>query len=115
MTIKLPQELSPNSTQFKAIIIPKEKIRRNILNKLNETQLTELKTILQEQQKNPVNAIIDSKNLYLNAKIFCQYRLQNFKEKYKQIPFLESKLDFIKRVIKKCDEYKKQLNINQSL
>ena len=35
--------------------------------------------------------------------------MKNFIETYNQIPFLESNERFLKRIIEKCNEYKKQL------
>lgn len=96
---------------FSKIIIPKKSVRSKILRSLNEKQLKDFKRDLIEQQTNPVNAIIDNSLLGLKAKIFCQYRLNNFKENYKQYPFVESNKIFLKRIIAKCNEYKKQLNL----
>lgn len=95
---------------FESIIIPKDKVRSKILRNLNKKQLEVLKKDLIEQQKNPVNAIIDNGFLGLKAKIFCQFRLKTFKEDYKQLTFLESNEKFLKRIIAKCNEYKKQLD-----
>ena len=72
-------------------------------------EITGLKEILIKQNNNPVNAYIGLDKDRLTAKIFCPYRLKNFKENYKQIPFFESNLNFVKRIAKKCDEYKAQL------
>ena len=109
MRITLSQQ--EHGVSFGNIIIPKENVRSKILQGLNKKQLETLKKDLIEQQKNPVNAIIDNDLLGLKAKIFCQFRLKNFKENYKQYPFLESKENFLKRIITICDEYKKQLDL----
>lgn len=99
-----------NNTSFGKIVFPDEDIRKKILKGLTENQLDSLKKGLLNQQNNPIHAIIGQNKCGLNAKIFCEYRLKNFKEYYRQIPFFESNINFIKRIIKKCDEYKKQLD-----
>lgn len=96
---------------FGAIIVPKDEVRSRILRSFNENQLKVLKRDLLEQQNNPVNAIIDRGLLGLKAKIWCEYRLKNFKEDYMQIPFFESNENFLKRIITKCNEYKNQLDL----
>lgn len=110
MNIPTSQSYSKNNLSFRAIIIPNENVRTKILKGLDEKQLQTLKKDLLEQKNNPVNAIIDKGKLGLKAKIFCQYRLKDFVEDYKQIPFFESNRKFLNRIIKKCNEYKKQLN-----
>lgn len=101
---------SKNNTSFGTIIIPKAKVRSKIIRGLDENQLQWWRKKLLEQAYNPVSAIIDESWCGLKAKIFSHYRLDNFKEDYKQIPFLESDEKFLKRIIAKCDEYKAQLN-----
>ena len=101
----------PNNTSFGAIIVPRDSVRSKILKGLNSEQLSALKKDLLAQKDNPVSAIIDHSNWGLKAKLSCQYRLKGFKEDYKQAYPVESNLSFVQRVIKKCDEYRKQLNI----
>ena len=98
-----------NNTNFKSIIIPESIARNKILKNLAEKEITSLKEILIKQKNNPVNAYFGLDKNRLTAKLFCPYRLKNFKENYKQIPFIESNINFVKRIAKKCDEYKAQL------
>ena len=98
-----------NNKAFKAIIVPDKTIRTKIVQGLKKKQIKELTTDLIKQQSNPVDAFINAKSNRLSAKLYCPYRLKNFKENYTQIPFFESNLGFLKRIIKKCDEYKSQL------
>lgn len=100
-----------NNTSFSAIIVPEKNVRAKILLGLNNNKLKQLQTNLVEQQANPVDAFITSENNRLKAKISCGYRLKNFKEYYKQIPFFESNIKFLNRIIKRCNEYQKQLNL----
>jgi len=95
---------------FGAIYVPKERVRSKILQSLNKKSLGSLKIDLVEQQQNPVNAIIDKGIFGLKASFFCQYRLKNFKEDSMQYLF-ESNEKFLKRIIAKCNEYKKQIDI----
>ncbi|MBR3890434.1 hypothetical protein IKJ53_07950 [bacterium] len=98
-----------NNTSFGKIIVPRDSVRSKILKGLNSEQVASLKKDLLAQQDNPVNAIIDHGKWGLKAKLFCQYRLKGFKEELTQKPVVESTLDFVNRIMKKCDEYKKQL------
>lgn len=98
-----------NNQNFKAIIVPNKTIRTKIVQGLKEKQIKELKAQLTKQLLNPVDAYISTKNNRLNAKLYCPYRLNDFKENYSQFPLFETNLGFLKRIIKKCDEYKKQL------
>ena len=107
--MKITESLSNNKISFGKIIIPKEEVRLKILKGLDKKQLKSLKTDFMEQENNPVNAVIYNSFLGLKAKIYSQFRLENFKEDYKQKP-LESKVEFLKRIIKKCNGYKAQLN-----
>lgn len=99
----------PNTTSFGTIIVPRDSVRSKILKGLNSEQLSALKKDLLSQQENPVSAIIDHGKWGLKAKLTCQYRLKGFKEELTQKPVVESTLDFVNRIMKKCDEYKKQL------
>ena len=109
--MKITDSQLNNKISFGKIIIPKEEVRVKILKGLNEKQLTTLKEYLIEQESNPVNAVIYDNFFGLKAKIYSQFRLKNFVEDYKQKPFLESKEEFLKRIINKCNEYKKQLDL----
>lgn len=109
--MKITELKQKHEISFSKIIIPKKNVRSKILRSLNEKQLEVFKRDLIAQQTNPVNAIIDNSLLGLKAKIFCQFRLKSFKENYKQFPFLESNKIFLKRIISKCNEYKKQLDL----
>lgn len=112
MCYRLNMKINPankNNINFKSIIIPECVTRKKILKNLGEKELLNLKEILIKQKNNPVNAYISLDKNRLTAKIFCPYRLKDFKENFSQIPFFESNLNFIKRIAKKCDEYKSQL------
>lgn len=109
--MKITDSQLNNKISFGKIIIPKEEVRVKILKGLNEKQLTTLKKDLIEQESNPVNAVIYNSFIGLKARIYSQFRLKIFKEDYKQKPFLESKEEFLKRIINKCNEYKKQLDL----
>ncbi len=111
MYITTSKPVSANNIAFGRIIIPDGKVRSKILNELSEIEMSALKQDLLQQQNNPVDAIIQKGKCGLKAKLVCQYRLKNFKENYKQIPLLESSKEFLKRIIKTCNEYKKQLNL----
>ena len=98
-----------NNINFKTIIVPDKSVRTNILRSLNNKQLNSLKTELINHTSNPVDAIISSEKNRLKAKLYCPYRLKNFKENYKQFFFFESNVHFLKRIMKKCNEYYNQL------
>ena len=101
--------LSKNNTNFKSIIVPDKIVSARILKNLDEKNLIDLKNVLIKQKSNPVNAYIGLDGKRLTASLQCEYRLKDFKEKYKQIPLIESNVSFIKRIARKCDEYKAQL------
>ena len=109
MKVIQSQNNNLNNISFSKITIPDEKTCNKILRRLNENQLSKLRNSLISQQNNPVNAVIIKNKFGLKAKLYCQYRLKNFIETYNQIPFLESNESFLKRIIEKCNEYKKQL------
>ena len=98
-----------NNINFQAIIIPKNIVRKKILKNLSEKEIIGLNEVLIKQENNPVNAYIGLDKNRLTASLQCEYRLKDFKEKYKQIPLIESNVSFIKRIARKCDEYKAQL------
>lgn len=101
--------LVQNNTNFKSIIVPDKIVSARILKKLDERKLTDLKSVLIKQKNNPVNAYISLDKSRLTASLQCEYRLKSFKENYRQWFFFESDINFIKRIAKKCDEYKSQL------
>ena len=98
-----------SNINFQAIVIPESIVRKKILKNLTEKEIIGLKEILIKQKNNPVNAYIGLDKNRLTASLQCEYRLNDFKEKYKQIPLIESNVSFIKRIARKCDEYKAQL------
>ena len=102
--------LNKNNTNFESIIVSESATRNKILKNLTEKEIINLKNILIKQKNNPVNAYIGLDKNRLTARLQCEYRLKDFKENYKQIPFFESSLNFIKRIAKICDKYKKQYN-----
>lgn len=100
-----------NNTSFGTIIIPQKKVSTKIIQKLGDEQIQNLINNLIEQRNNPVNAIISQGLFGLKAKLTCNYRLRNFIEDYNQKPLIESNKAFLIRIINKCNEYKKQLNL----
>lgn len=107
------QQISFSSTTqptFKGIHVIDPNVQKLLLTGLKSEQLTELSKLIKDQQDNSVHIILGSKNgKQLNADLTCFYNLQDFKTKYKQKPFFESKFSFIKRVINAANEYKKQI------
>ena len=104
------QSQNQSNTNFKSIIIFDNDARTRILNSLDKKGIVNLKNILIKQQSNPVNAFIGIDKNKLTASLHCEYRLKDFKENYRQIPFFESNLNFIKRIAKKCNEYRSQID-----
>lgn len=101
---------STSQLTFKGIHVTDPDVQKLLLTRLNPKQLGELSGLLKEQEDNSVHVFIDSKNgKRLEASMFCEYRIQDFKTEYKQRPFFESKLNFIKRVVGIANEYKKQI------
>ena len=98
------------SPSFGTVYVTDIKAQRVIRKNLNKKRLESLKKIMQEQQNNPVHAFISIGNGgRLQAKVFCPYRLRNFKEYYKQRPIIESYFSFLKRIVKVTDKYKMQM------
>ena len=79
--------------------------------KCNAKQFQELKDIFYSQVNDKVFCFIyASKNKKrLEARIQCPYFIVNFKEYYKQIPIFESTFGFIKRMSKRMNKYRAQL------
>ena len=82
-----------------------------ILKSCNAKQLQELKDIFQKQLNDKLFCFIFlSKNKkWLEAKFQCTHFINNFKDSYRQIPVFESKLGFIKRMSRRMDKYRAQL------
>lgn len=109
-----PSYLTNNSnTQptFKGLHVIDTNVQKLLLTSLKPKKLDVLSKLIKEQQQNSVHILLDSNNeKRLNASLMCEYRLRGFrKTKFKQIPILESKLHFIKRVAKIANKYKKQI------
>lgn len=95
---------------FKGLHVINTDVQQLLLTNLRENHLVRVSEIIKEQKNNSVHIIIDSENgKQLNAQLFCPYRLQRFKTKYKQIPIFESKFGFIKRIAKIANGYQKQI------
>lgn len=106
----LPISSYNNNSTFKGLHVTNPDVQKLLLTKLNSKQLDELSQIIKEQQNNSVHILLDSKNSKrLDASLVCLYRIQDFKTKYKQIPLLESKFNFIKRIVNVANEYNRQL------
>ena len=111
--MKISSLYSANSSKptFKELHVINPEVQKLLLTELKPKQLGILSELIKEQQNNSVHILLNSKNgKQLNASLMCMYRLQNFKTKYKQIPVLESKIHFIKRVAEIANGYKKQIN-----
>lgn len=103
-------ETSMSQPTFNGLHVINPMVQKLLLTSLNSKELETLSDLTQRQQNNSVHIFLDSINeKRLKASLMCSYRLQDFKTKYKQIPFLESKLHFIKRVANAADKYKKQI------
>lgn len=100
-----------NSSQsFKGLHVTNPKVQGLLLKSLNSKQIETLSNITKNQENNSVHILLDSKNgRTLNASFFCPYRIKDLKTEYKQIPIIESKMHFIKRVAKTANKYKEQI------
>jgi len=95
---------------FKSFFIPFQDTQDLIKKSLNKKQLYKMLDVFEKENNNPVNVMIYSNNNFLlKAKISCKYKIENFKEDYRQIPIIESKLSFIKRLAKKIHKYNESL------
>ena len=107
-----PISNSQYSTSFQGgIHVYSKKARHLILTSCSNNQIEEIKKIFDKQKNNIVYCFIypsDNKKR-LEAKLMCEKYIVNFKDNYKQIPVLESKLGFIKRLSKRMDKYQNQL------
>lgn len=85
--------------------------QKMIMKKCNAKQIEEVKDIFKKQINDKVFCFFyPSKNKRkLEAKIMCTHFIRNFKEYYKQIPVFESTFGFIKRMSKRMDKYRAQL------
>ena len=87
------------------------KAQQLISDSCSPKQMEEIKSIFNKQKNNIVYCFIypsDNKKR-LEAKLMCERFIVNFKDIYKQVPVFESKFGFIKRLSKRMDKYKKQL------
>ncbi|MBD5401415.1 hypothetical protein HDR58_01255 [bacterium] len=99
-----------NQQTFKGMHVIDSNVQKLLLTTLEPKQLDALAGIIKEQQNNSVHVLLDSKNgRRLKASLFSAYRLKDLKEKYEQIPVLESKFHFIKRIAKIANKYKEQV------
>lgn len=95
---------------FKELHVIDTDVQQLLLTSLRENHLVRVSEIIKEQKNNSVHIIMDLENgKQLNAQLFCPYRLQRVKTKYKQIPIFESKFGFIKRMAKIANGYQKQI------
>ncbi len=81
------------------------------LRKFNQKEIEKLNQIAIIQEDNIVHGFIyaSKSGRLLEGRIMCSYFITNFKEFYKQIPIIESKMGFVKRFVKQLDKYKEQL------
>lgn len=98
-----------NQSSFKGIHVVDTDLQKHLLTKLNKNELKQLSGIMKDQQNNSVHIFFDfDKMKQLKAGLSCEYRLEDFKTKYKQRLF-ESKFNFIKRIVKTANEYREQV------
>lgn len=96
---------------FNSLHVVDTEVQQLLLTNLKEDQLVRVSEIIKEQKNNSVHIILDSEDgKKLKASLLCQYRLQDFKTKYKQFPIFESKFGFIKRIAKIANKYQKQID-----
>ena len=94
---------------FKSFGTVNKKLSDSIIRSANKTQRKQLMEMYQKELKNPVDAIIYSRYGFLRARLSCPRFIVGFKELHKQIPILESKFSFIKRVVNIVDGYNERL------
>lgn len=95
---------------FNGVHVIDTDVQKLLLTTLDSKQIEVLSQLVKKQQNNSVHILLNSKNgKQLNASLICDYRLSDFKPKYKQIPFFESKIHFIKRIVNTAEKYKKQI------
>lgn len=110
----IPNQSNNYQQSFQSIRIPDSVARKKIIKSMNSKQIDEFITILDRQRKNPVNITFSRGKLNtIEAQISCPYWLSDFKPDYKQLPIVESKFSFIKKVVKKANEYQGQLIRNK--
>lgn len=99
-----------NRPTFNGIHVLNPNVQKLILTTLDVKELNALSEFVKKEQSNSVHILLDSKDgKRLNASLVCFYRLSDFKTKYNQIPLVESKFHFIKRVVGAAERYKKQI------
>lgn len=99
-----------NRPTFNGIHVLNPNVQKLLLTTLDTKQLDALSEFAKKEQNNSVHILLDSKDgKRLSASLVCLYRLRDFKTKYKQIPLVESKFHFIKRVVGVAERYKKQI------
>lgn len=110
MKIQPLQNNSAVQPAFNGIHVIDTDVQKLLLTSLNPKQLETLSELIKKQQDNSVHILLGSKNgNRLEANLMCAYRLQDFKTKYKQRLFFESKFNFIKRIVDVAEQYKKQI------
>ena len=85
--------------------------QRLILKRCNSVQIEKIRDIFEKQKNNILFCFIytSENGKRLEAVLQCGKYITNFKDRYKQIPLFESKFGFIKRLSKRMDKYKTQL------
>ncbi len=95
---------------FNGLHVVKPNVQKMLLTDLNNKHVGMLSKFIKEQENNSVHILLDSENgKSLKASLMCEYRMYNFKTEYKQVPFLESKIHFIKRIVETANKYKTQI------
>ncbi len=101
---------SAQQPSYKGLHVVNPYVQQFLLTSLKSKQLEELALLIKEQQNNSVHILLDSKDgKLLKASLISDYRIKDFKQKYKQFPIFESKIHFIKRVVNIANNYKQQV------
>lgn len=94
---------------FTSLSVINTELRHKIWNSATKKQQDLINNMWESERKNPVHAIIYSKNGFLRARLMCAKFINGFNEHYKQIPIFESKFSFIKRVASVIHDYNERL------
>lgn len=109
MQIQSISSQNQSRQSFMGLHVIDTKVQKLLLTSLNSKQLGTLSSMIKEQENNSVNILLEGSGNRLNASLHSAYRIKDFKTEYKQIPFIESKMHFIKRVVAVANNYKQQV------
>lgn len=109
MQIQSISSQNQSRQSFMGLHVIDTKVQKLLLTSLNSKQLGTLSLMVKEQDNNSINILLGASGNRLQASLHSAYRIKDFKTEYKQIPFIESKMHFIKRVVKVANKYKQQV------